>query len=91
MTYYLLKPCKGHAGYLSNMKKRTRVDLRYAIGQLESNGYEVMDVKHLLIAKKDVEVTVYPNGKLLVKTDDEESAKQIVEAIYSMILAENEQ
>lgn len=91
MTYYLLKPCKGHAGYLSNMKKKTRVDLSYAIGQLESNGYEVMDVKHLLIAKKDVEVTVYPNGKLLVKTDDENDARKAAEAIYDIILPDPEQ
>jgi ArsR family metal-binding transcriptional regulator len=91
MTYYLLKPCKGHAGYLSNMKEKTQVDLRTAIGLLESNGYEVMDVKHLLIAKKDIEVTVYPNGKLLVKTDDENTARLAAEAIYDIILSNREQ
>ncbi len=90
MTYYLLKPCKGHAGYLSNMKKRTKVDLRTAVGLLESNGYDVMDIKHLLIAKKDIEVTVYPNGKLLVKTDDGDDARQAAEAIYSIILSDSE-
>lgn len=91
MTYYLLKPCKGHAGYLSNMKKKTKVDLKAAIGLLESKGYEVMDVKHLLIARKDVEVTVYPNGKLLLKVDEEEDARHAAEEVYAIILPEPEQ
>jgi len=91
MTYYLLKPCKGHAGFLSTMKEKTRVDLISLIGRLESEGYEVTDVKHLLIAKKDVEVTIYPDGKLLVKTDDEEMATRAVKAIYGIAFPDREQ
>ncbi len=91
MTFYLLKPCKGYAGYLSTTKERTKVDLKSLIGGLESQGYEVLDVKHLLIAKKGVEVTIYPSGKLLVKTDDEEEARKAVESIYEIILPENGQ
>ncbi len=91
MTYYLLKPCKGHAGYLSTMKEKTVVDLKALVGKLESEGYEVMDIRHLLIAKKNVEVTVYPNGKLLVKEDDEERARQAVEEIYSIMFPHREQ
>ena len=91
MTYYLLKPCKGHAGYLSTMKKNVKVDLNSLVAKLESEGYQVTDVKHLLIAKKNIEVTIYPNGKLLVKEDDEEEAVRAVEAIYGIIFPEREQ
>ncbi|MCK4443841.1 MAG: hypothetical protein KAW09_04815 [Thermoplasmata archaeon] len=91
MTYYLLKPCRGHAGYLSTMKKKKNVDLRSLVSKLESEGYEVTDVKHLLIAKKDVEVTIYANGKLLIKEDDEDKAAQAVDAIYALIFPEREQ
>lgn len=91
MTYYLLKPCKGHAGFLSTMKENVKVNLHSLVGVLESEGYQVTDVKHLLIAKKDVEITIYPNGKLLVKEDDEEEAIRAVEAIYGMIFPEREQ
>ncbi len=91
MTYYLLKPCKGHAGYLSTLRKNEKVDLQSIVPKLESNGYHVTDVKHLLIAKKDVEVTIYPNGKLLVKEDNQAEAVRAVEEIYSIILPELEQ
>lgn len=85
MTFFLLKPCKGYAGYLSTMKERTKVDLKSLVDKLESQGYEVLNVKHLLVAKKDFEVTIYPNGKLLVKTDDIEEARKVVESIYGII------
>ncbi|UCD92439.1 MAG: hypothetical protein JSV43_00445 [Methanobacteriota archaeon] len=88
MTFYLLKPCKGYAGYLSTTKKSTKVDLKSLIGDLESHGYEVLDVKHLLVAKKEMEITIYPNGKLLVKTDDKEEARKAVESIYEIIFPE---
>ncbi len=91
MTYYLLRPCKGHAGYLSTMKEKARVDFKSLVEKLELEGFEVTDVKHLLIAKKDVEVAVYPNGKLLVKTHDEEIATRAVKAIYGIIFPEREQ
>lgn len=91
MTYYLLKPCKGHAGYLSTLKTNEKVDLQSLVSELESQGYKVTDVKHLLIAKKDVEVTIYPNGKLLVKEDNEAEAVRAVEEIYSVILPKMEQ
>ncbi len=91
MTFYLLKPCKGHAAFLSTMRKKTNIDLRSLMSKLESEGYEVTDVKHLLIAKKDVEVTIYSSGKLLIKDDDEVKASQVAEAIYALILPEREQ
>jgi hypothetical protein len=91
MTYYLLKPCKGYAGYLSTLKKQRKVDLKSLVGKLESQGHEVLDAKHLLVVKKDYEVTIYPNGKLLVKTDDKEQARKAVEAVYGIIFPDMEQ
>jgi ArsR family metal-binding transcriptional regulator len=90
MTYYLLKPCKGHAGYLSTLRKNQKVDLRSLVPRLESEGYQVTDVKHLLIARRDIEVTIYPNGKLLIKEDDEAEAIRVVEEIYGIIFPEGQ-
>lgn len=85
MSYYLLKPCKGHSGYLSTLKKRERLNLRAAAEKLKSQGYHVLDAKHLLVVRKDLEMTIYPNGRILVKTNDKEVARRSVEAIYELI------
>jgi hypothetical protein len=39
----------------------------------------------LLILKKEIEVTIYPNGKLILKTDSQEQAHRVMNEIYERL------
>lgn len=82
---FLLRPCRGIAAYASVPKKNLRLDLGRCKSRLEKAGYEVIDAKVMLVAKKDTDVTVYQSGKLLVNTDDKEVARNLVEEIYGIL------
>ena len=40
------------------------------------------------MVKKEVELTLYRNGKIIAKTNDREEAERSVSEIYSLILPE---
>jgi hypothetical protein len=92
MSGYLLRPCKSTAAFEAlpevNSKARKRnLDLNSCQEMLTSLGYEeVCDAKVLLILKKEIEVTIYPDGKLILKTDEKEIAEKVMNEIYNKIL-----
>ena len=90
MTAHLLRPCKSTAAFeaiLTSGSSQIHLDLIECQKMLESLGYqEVCNAKVLMIVKKEIEVTIYPNGKLILKTDDKETAKAAMEEIYEKIL-----
>lgn len=57
-------------------------------GGIEKRGYRVIDAEVLLIATKDEEVTIYPSGKLLIKTSEEPVAAKVADEVYTIF--ENE-
>ena len=88
----MLRQCKTKAGYEAlPLDKRTnkwdqerRLDLRAIRASLERQGYEVLDAGPLLVAKcHDIcEATIYPTGRLIIKTDEESRARATAERIY---------
>ncbi len=88
MTYYLLEPCRTSAGFMSTLKGEVRLDLRRTASLLRDADYEVTEVGPLLVVKKEVELTLYQNGKIIVKTNDREEAEKSVSEIYSLMLLE---
>lgn len=88
MTYYLLEPCRTSAGFMSTLKGEVRLDLGRTASLLRDADYEVTDAGPLLVVKKEVELTLYRNGKTIVKTNDREEAEKSVSEIYSIILPE---
>ncbi len=92
MTGYLLRPCKSSAVFEAlpqQMGKKFQLDLSNCRKSLEALGYvEVCDAKILLIMEKSIEVTIFPTGKLIIKTDSHDSAEQIMNEIYGAILHE---
>jgi TATA-box binding protein (TBP) (component of TFIID and TFIIIB) len=89
-SYYILRPCKGSIGFTANLKKNMRLDLKECGERLKKAGYSVMDAEIMLIADKDIEITVYKSGKLLAKTDDESSAKSAIENAYKVLFEEDD-
>ncbi|HKZ99757.1 MAG TPA: hypothetical protein VJ326_09250 [Thermoplasmata archaeon] len=85
MTYYLLKPCRTATAFISTLKRPARVDLAEAASRLHAAGWKVHDVKVMLILEGDPELTLYESGKVLVKTDDEGSARAAIDRVYGTI------
>jgi hypothetical protein len=85
MTYYLLKPCRTATAFISTLKKAQRVDLAAAAELLRTHGWQVSDVKVMLILEGEPELTLYESGKILVKTDDERLAREAVDRVYQAI------
>ena len=91
MTGYLLRPCKSTAAFEalpSTTNEKIKLDLAACQTILESLGYEeICDAKVMIILKKEIEVTIYSDGKLILKTDEESKAKKIMNEIYDKILS----
>ena len=85
MTYYLMKPCRTATAFVSTLKKPMRVDLSDAAERLRGTGWRVNDVKVMLILEGDPELTLYESGKILVKTDDAQSARGAIDRVYETI------
>ena len=90
MSGNLLRPCKSKAAFeaipASNLG-RLNLDLENCGNKLHSLAYEkVCNAKVLIIMKKEIEITIYPTGKLLLKTDSYDLAQQKMNEIYETIL-----
>ena len=83
---YILQPCEGNSAYEAIPKEELNFDLPECGGILEEEGFEILDAHVLLIAsKEELETTIYPSGRLLVKTDAKEIAAPQVALIYGLL------
>lgn len=85
MTYYLLKPCRTTAAFISTLKTARRLDLATARRRLEAAGLKVEDLSVMLIVHTDPELTLYGSGKTLVKTPDEAAARLAIDRVYGAL------
>ncbi|MDY6964594.1 MAG: hypothetical protein SVM80_01315 [Halobacteriota archaeon] len=86
MTFFTLKPCKSSAAFEMVLEKKVNIGLKKASETLISCGFEiVLNANVILIVKRDIEVSIYPSGKLIVKTDSKEDAENLATEIYGMI------
>jgi len=82
LEFLAIKPCKYDA-YEAVPKGRVTLDLERSETILSERGYEILsNPKVMLVVKKDVEVTIYPAGRLLMhpikdKVDAERVARQV--------------
>lgn len=86
MTYYLLEPCKTSAGFMSTLKSVAKLNLKDTALILREADFDVTDVGPLLVIRKDVELTLYRNGKMIAKTNSRREAERSVSEVYSLIL-----
>ncbi len=86
MTFYVLKPCQGKAAFEVLLKSNARIKFAECIPNLEENGYEVVDAGIMIVAKRnDIEISIYPSAKLLIKCVSKEKAKEEANAIYGLL------
>lgn len=84
-----LKPCRYDA-WDAVPKRRVRFDLPSCWSKLRAGGYElVADVGVMLVVRKEVEVTLYPNGRLLMHpVRTKEHADRVAQEVYRLVLNE---
>lgn len=88
MIFYLMRPCRTRAGFVSTLKIRLRMDFKKSAQLLRNNGFHVTDAGPLLIVTKGIECSLFPSGKIILKTDSEEKAVSMAEDIYEITLAD---
>ncbi len=84
--FFILKPCKSTAAYEAIPKRKMNLKLDTLKKDLNSAGFkEVCDAKVMIIVEKGTEISIYPSGKLLIKTDQEQLAKASAGEIYKLM------
>ncbi len=74
---YTIKPCKTKAVYNAIPNSKIKLDLENCLKKLEAKGYKtIFNANAILIIKKDIETSIYPDGKLILKCDDFETARK---------------
>ncbi len=87
---YTIKPCKTKAVYNAIPDKKLRLDLDDCIKRLEVSGYKtIFNANAILIIKKDIETSIYPDGKLILKCDDFETARKECDSILDILGVKN--
>jgi hypothetical protein len=91
----VLRQCKTKAGYealpvdekTGKWDQERRLDLPAVGKSLGTLGYDVIDAGPLLVVKGQglCEVTIYPTGRLMIKSNDEASSRSTAERIYKDI------
>ena len=84
---YILKPCKSTASYEAIPKKQIKLDLDECEEKLKNCGYEVVcNAKVMLIVKKEHEVSIYPTGMMVIKSNKEDIARKEIGDISRLII-----
>ncbi len=81
-----MRPCRFEA-FEAVPRNRVTLDLADCERRLASAGYEtVSNAGVMLVVRKDVEVTVYPHGRLLMHpAKDKADAERIARELYSAL------
>ena len=83
---FVVKPCKEKGSLEAVPKKERYLNLKKVQGILISNGYDVkISTPFVLIVKKEKEISVFPSGRLLVKSADPDEVKKIAKKIYELV------
>ena len=86
MSFYLLKPCRGKAAFEAVPKEKVQLDMERGKAALESQGYDVTDAHVMLVCTtENLQVSIYPSGKLLIQTESREDAMNHANGIYEIL------
>lgn len=86
LEFLAIKPCKQDA-YEAIPKGKVSLDLDRAEEVLAKNGYEILaNPKVMLVVKKEVEMSIYPHGRLLMHPVKERAvAERLAKELYSFL------
>lgn len=83
--FYLVKPCKTSAAYEVIPNKDICFDIDESVERLKQDYDILANAKIMLVVKGECEISVYRSGKLIIKTDSEEKAKEAANSIYELL------
>ena len=85
-AFYLVRPCATSAGYEARPRQPLRLSLQEAEQALRSADVEVLrNAGVVLLARAGCDVTVFPTGKLLLKTTDQAEAEAATQRIAAAL------
>ncbi|MBS3175287.1 hypothetical protein J4440_05375 [Candidatus Woesearchaeota archaeon] len=77
----IVRKCRTKGAYEAIPKKIMNLDFN----KLRNKSEVIADLPILIIIKyENIKVTCYKNGKLLIKTDSQETAEKIAKEIYEL-------
>ena len=83
---FVVKPCREKGSLEAVPKKERHLNLKKMQGLLLGIGYEVkVNTPFVLIVKREKEVSVFPSGRLLIKSSDPDEVKRIAKEIYGLV------
>lgn len=86
MSFFILEICSSKGAYETKPGKKIKLDIDATEKILLDNGYEIVcNAKVMLIIKNRIETSVYPDGRLLLRTDLKDDAKDSAEKIYRLL------
>ncbi|MCI4353352.1 MAG: hypothetical protein L3K14_08260 [Thermoplasmata archaeon] len=85
MGYYSLRLCAGGGAFEAVPSPRLTLHLRQVKGTLESNGIPVVDARVMLIAQLQREVTLSRDGRVLIKTRDNDEASVVFHRLRKLL------
>ena len=90
----ILRPCTKKSGYEAlpadqsgRWRQEVRLEMTEVADILRSDGCNVLEVGVLTVVQCHdmVEVTVYPSGRLIIKTEDETIAREAAEWVFNSL------
>ena len=86
VEFLAVKPCKYDA-FEAVPKGKVSIDLDVIEKVLSKNGYEILsNPKVMLVVRKDVEITIYPRGRLLMHPVHEKNqAERLARELYAVL------
>lgn len=85
----MVRPCATSAGYEARPRKPLRLSLEEAEGALRAADVEVLrNAGVVLLARAGCDVTVFPTGKLLLKTTSQQVAEDATRRIATALRVE---
>ncbi|MGC9060598.1 MAG: hypothetical protein ACP5JR_05135 [Thermoplasmata archaeon] len=90
IDFYLVRMCSGKTAYEALPVRGIKFNRKGVVKALIDMGYTVEDFRALIIAKKEIETTIFPSGRLHIKCEKEENASREANFIGSVIIANSE-
>ena len=78
MSFYLLRPCQGSAAFELKPRQTAKLDLQRALEWLRQRKFrKVVDAGVMVIVERECMVNLYPSGRMLLRTSDEQLAEKL--------------
>ncbi|MFW5952552.1 MAG: hypothetical protein ACOCSJ_00150 [Candidatus Natronoplasma sp.] len=87
--YDVVEPCSDSGAYRAEPKRETRIDLEELEKYLTKKEFKIEFSSEIILLvlhlESDVEVGIYPSGKLLFKTTEKEVVDELFEEFTKLI------